>query len=349
MNRPLRTVLVAGCTVGAVAVATVAAIGFGGDDPGPAARALAPPATAPVTRTTLTQTQQVNGTLGYGAPVTVTGRGAGTVTWLPAPGVRLRRGQPVYQADDRAVPLFYASRPLYRQLRPGDTGRDVKDVEQNLKALGYAGFTVDNRYTASTAAAVRTWQRRLGRTRTGVFDPADVVVAPGAVRVASLATQPGNPASGPVLAYAGTTRIVTVALDVTLQTLVRPGLSATVTLPDGDTVDGRLATVGRVATAGQEDNGAATIELTVNIADQSKLGTLDQAPVAVSVVSATAENVLTVPVAALAALAEGGYGVQVVAGSTSRYVPVQLGLFGDGRVEISGPEITEGIAVGVPS
>jgi hypothetical protein len=87
----------------------------------------------------------------------------------------------------------------------------------------------------------------------------------------------------------------------------------------------------------------------VTVADQSGLGTLDQAPVTVTLVSASVENVLTVPVAALVALVEGGTGVQVVTGSTSRYVTVKLGMFANGRVEISGDGIVEGTMVGVPS
>jgi len=48
------------------------------------------------------------------------------------------------------------------------------------------------------------------------------------------------------------------------------------------------------------------------------------------------KDVLTVPIAALVALAEGGYGVEVVDGSTSHYVRVETGLFASGRVEVSG-------------
>ena len=58
---------------------------------------------------------------------------------------------------------------------------------------------------------------------------------------------------------------------------------------------------------------------------------------------------LPVPVAALLALAEGGYGVQVVEGSTSRIVPVETGLFAGGRVEIAGDGVREGMTVGVPT
>src|SRR5262249_1260792 len=142
-------------------------------------------------------------------------------------------------------------------------------------------------------------------------------------------------------------RVVTVPLDVSKQSLVKPGLAATVTLPDGKTVAGTVASVGTVATAGSQ-GGSATVDVTVTLADQSQPGSPDQAPGDVAVVSARAGNVLTVPVAALVALAEGGYGVQVVTGSTTRYAAVQTGMFANGRVEISGPDIKAGTVVGVP-
>jgi hypothetical protein len=350
----LRVVL----AVGVVALATVAvaatAVGFGGGPPATTANTGPALSTTPVTRATLTQTQQVNGTLDYGAPVTVNGRGAGVITWLPRLGVVIRRGQPVYRADNRPVTLFYGNLPLYRQLYVGDTGTDVKEVERNLAALGYAGITVDKRYTTATANAVYRWQKDTGLTQTSVFDPADVVVAAAELRIASVTRHLGDPASGPVLTYTGTTRVVRIALDVALQNLVKRDITATVTLPDGKTVDGTVATVGSVATAaaaaaGGETTGPATIEVIVTVPDQAVLGRLDQAPVGVKLVSASARNVLTVPVAALVALAEGGYGLQVMTGSTSEFVAVRLGMFADGRVQVTGEGIGEGTLVGVPS
>jgi hypothetical protein len=56
-----------------------------------------------------------------------------------------------------------------------------------------------------------------------------------------------------------------------------------------------------------------------------------------------------VPVAALLALREGGYGVQIVEGSTTRIVAVKTGLFSGGRVEVSGDGLAEGMTVGMPS
>jgi hypothetical protein len=346
MTRP-RAVLIAGATVLLAAAVAGASIGFGGDPPAPGgAPALA---TAPVTRATLTQTQQVNGTLGYGTPVRVNARASGVVTGLPALGAVVSRGETLYQVDDQPVSLFYGTHPLYRPIQAGDSGPDVEEVERNLAALGYTGFTVDAKYTASTATAVRKWQQRLGRTETGVFEPAAVVLAAGAVRIATLDVQLGDPADGQVLSCSGTTRVVQVPLDVTYQSMAKQGSAATVTLPDGTNVAGTVTSVGSVAVAGRLAEDPATIDLTVTLADQSRLGTLDQAPVTVSLVAATVENVLTVPVAALVALADGGTGVQVVTGSTGRYAPVRLGMFANGRVQISGEGIAEGTLVGVPS
>lgn len=349
--RPLRATVLAGSAVLAAGAVAAAAVGLGGRG-GPPARAgtaTPRPATARVTRTTLTKSEQVNGTIGYGTPVPVTAPGQGTVTWLPTPGAVVRRGRPVYRVDDRPVPLFYGDLPFYRSLVVGDGGPDVTELERNLAALGYAGFTVDRDYTSATAAAVTDWQQDRSLTGTGVFDPASVVLAPGAVRIAALDVRPGDPAGGRVLDRTGTTRVVQVPLDVALQGLVKAGTAATVTLPNGRTVAGRVRSAGRVATAGSQPDDPATIAVTVAVADQSGLGTLDRAPVTVTLVSETARDVLTVPVVALVALAGGGTAVQVVTGSTSRYVTVRLGMFADGRVQVSAPGLTAGTRVVVPS
>jgi hypothetical protein len=111
-----------------------------------------------------------------------------------------------------------------------------------------------------------------------------------------------------------------------------------------------VASVGTVATAPPAKNGAsddpATIDVVVTVADQAALGTLDEAPVDVTLVSEKRENVVAVPVGALVALAEGGYGVQVVKGGGTSYVAVGTGLFAGGKVEVTG--IEPGTVVGVP-
>src|SRR5690348_6408389 len=132
----------------AVVIGAVAAAAAGidlSDDAAPP-RSTLPPGTTTVTRTTLTETEKVNGTLGYGDATAVTGRGTGTVTWLPAEGATITRGGPVYRRDDAPVPLWYGGLPFYRVLRTGADGADVKQLERNLSALGYDGFTVDDSF-----------------------------------------------------------------------------------------------------------------------------------------------------------------------------------------------------------
>jgi hypothetical protein len=63
-----------------------------------------------------------------------------------------------------------------------------------------------------------------------------------------------------------------------------------------------------------------------------------------------ATDVLSVPVEALLAVAEGGYAVEVRDGATTRLVGVDTGAFADGRVEIAGTtgEIADGLEVVIP-
>src|SRR5262249_36110436 len=207
MSRPWRTALVIGAA-GAVAAAVAgAAVGLGGGaaGAGPGTRPVpgSPPvAPAPMTPAPpLKRPPRHRGPV-YADPVGVTGA-SGVLPGLAAPGAVGAGGQPVYKADNQPVPLFYGRLPLYRPLQAGDVGADVTEVERNLAALGYTGVTVDRYYTAATAAAVWQWQHDNGLTPTGVLTPAEVVLAPGRVRRASLPAHLGDQAAGPALTYTG--------------------------------------------------------------------------------------------------------------------------------------------------
>jgi len=152
----------------------------------------------------------------------------------------------------------------------------------------------------------------------------------------------------PVLSYTGTTKLVTVELDVDDQALAVEGRKVTVTIPGGDSVEGEISQVGTVATSTSSAASDARIEVTITIANQEALGSLTAAPMDVDFVSAERKDVLAVPVAALLALPKGGFGVQVVEGNTTRIVAVKTGMFAAGRVEVSGEGIAEGMMVGVP-
>lgn len=310
----------------------------------PAVNPALPPATAPITRTTLVETRTEAGTLGYGDPVAVRALVPGTLTWLAAAGSTVARGAPLFKINEEPVVVLYGAVPMYRTLSNFVVGADVRQLQENLVELGYSGFAIDGSYTQATATAVLAWQADLGLAQTGMVEPAQVLFMPGPARIAEQLAHVGDRLGGDaplLLTYTGSTRVVTVALKVVDQAFAVVGGAVTVTLPDARTVAGVIAEVGTVITE-------EAFDVTVTIADQAALGSLQAAPVDVAFVSATREDVLAVPVAALLALAEGGYGVELVEGDTSWIVAVQTGMFADGRVEISGDAIAEGMLVGVP-
>lgn len=310
----------------------------------PAVNPALPPAAAPITRTTLAESRTEAGTLGYGNPVAVRAWGTGTLTWIAAEGSTVARGEPLFKIDEEPIVALYGAVPMYRTLSNFIEGTDVRQLQENLLELGYAGFAVDGRYTQATATAVLAWQADLGLAQTGMVEPAQVVFTPGPVRIAEQMVQVGDLLGGDtplILNYTGSTRIVTVALNIVEQALAVEEGAVTVTLPDERTVEGVMAEIGTVV-------AEEAFEVTVTIADQAALGALEAAPVDVEFVSATREDVLAVPVAALLALAEGGYGVEIVEGNTTRIVAVKIGMFANGRVEVSGEAIAEGMMVGVP-
>ena len=85
--------------------------------------------------------------------------------------------------------------------------------------------------------------------------------------------------------------------------------------------------------------------------DPAATGSLDQAPVQVSIITASVTNALVVPVDALLALANGGYAVEVIGSKGVHHlVAVTLGLFddADGLVQVIGSGLAAGQRVVVP-
>jgi peptidoglycan hydrolase-like protein with peptidoglycan-binding domain len=245
---------------------------------------------------------------------------------------------------------------MWRTLSNGvSDGVDVLQLEQNLAALGFTDngyMVVDSHFTAATASAVSAWQLARGVTQTGTITPADVVYDAGPVRVSAYVAAVGDSASGTIYDVTGTTRVVHVDLDPANQTYVTPGAHVSVTLPDGNNVDGVIYSIGTVATvsssssagAGGGGGSTATIPVTVLLSKQPK-DALDESPVTVNLVTSRAKAVLTVPVNALLALAEGGYALEKVnPDGTTTLVKITPGVFANGFVEVTG-NVSEGETV----
>jgi peptidoglycan hydrolase-like protein with peptidoglycan-binding domain len=345
---------------GVLAVAVLSGAGWwttghpGLDTGTKAATPAAPVATATVQRQDLSGRTKVDGTLGYAGNASVQSPLSGRITWLPKVGAVIRRGGTLLAVDNTPVQLFYGAKPAWRDLSTGvEDGPDVRQLEQNLAALGYDPdhqMTIDDHYTWATAAAVKRWQKARGLDQTGVFTTGmPVVFLPWPARVQTLSASVGGSAApgGPVYAVTSNVHQVTVDLDVSQQGYVKAGDRVQVVLPDGRRVKGRIGEVGRVAeTQGSGPDQTTTIPVTVTLDNPDAGGRLDQAPVDVYVTTQTRRGVLAVPVTALLALKEGGYAVETVDEAGQHHlVAVRLGIFSDGMVEVAGSGLRAGAKV----
>jgi len=358
--RSRRRLMIAGlgvCT--ALLLAVLVADPFGG--PSHSAATVVPTGWARIVRTDVVERQQVSGTLDYSGSFTVADTGTGgVVTWLPTAGTIIGRGQPLYALDRASARLLYGSRPASRNLTLGTYGADVRELQQNLRALGFTArgsLRVNGRFDLQTLAALEAWQRALHTPITGVLPLGSVVFLPSAVRVSTLTATAGDPVQtgAPILSSTSAHPAVLIPLDPGTVSQLATGDSALVTMPDGTTVRGRIATVGRVATAASPDNGQGggtpTVPVTIALHNPPTSGGLDQSPVQVAITEQQARHVLAVPISALLAQPDGGYALAVADGAGTRTVPVSIGLFDDvaGKVQVSGPGLAAGIRVQVPS
>jgi len=278
-------------------------------------------------------------------------------TALPAVGQVIDPGQPIWSVDGEAVVLVPGALTPWRAFGPGmSPGSDVVALDQALTDLGDgAGLSgAPATFSNATANAIDALQASLGLPETGQLPLGSVVFSPTPLRVTAVPVQVGGPVAGgaPVLDVTSTTPIVNVALPVTQTYLVKVGDAVTVTLPDNSTAGGTITAVGTVATASTNSgasNGnnqpSATVNLTVALSHASPAGSLDQAPVTVSITNQSVQNVLAVPTTALLALAGGGYAVEIVdPDGVHHLVGVTTGVFDDqaGLVQVTGT----GLAVG---
>ncbi|QKS86517.1 peptidoglycan-binding protein [Curtobacterium flaccumfaciens] len=321
-------------------------------------------ATATVTRGDLTDSKVFAGTLGYGAATGVPGAAAGTITWLPRAGDVIERDGALYAVDERDVRSMYGTVPLWRDLERGLQGADVRQLNENLAALGY-DVSVDDRFGPRTERAVRQWQQDRGHEVIAVLTADDVAFVDGAVRVASVDGRLGERIAGGAGAGAGAGGAGAAAgagavADVLQVTSTRRVVAATVPQRDaerlavGTDVEVRVNGAGAAMPGSVVDvqpttseDGGTSVDVSVSF-DPGKRTLPAAASAQVDAKGTTEHDVLSVPVAALVAGAGGRYAVDVVQrdGTTER-VRVEPGFSADGRIAVSG-DLAAGDRVVVP-
>jgi len=303
---------------------------------------------------TLTETETIDGTAGHGSAVPLPIDARGIVTWAPEQDDVLSGGDVAVEIDVRPVMLVDGDVPLYRELRKVGSGeRDVAgdklglqsgpDVTQLQTFLIDAGFDDDGRleigdtFDASTERAVKAWQEAVGHPATGRVDRTQMIFVNGEVRAEEV------PMVGqPFIQITVTTpsRTINATANASQRSFFATGTTVEIDA-NGLLLAGTVSEVSR--TIGQEGTTRYELEITVDN------GALPEGveSVEVAATKTIAVDVLTVPVRALLALAEGGWAVEIPTDTGTELVRVELGVVVEGTAEISGA--AEGTRVVVPS
>ena len=121
------------------------------------------PILVPVEERVISSEVVTRGTARYGLPQSISivpsalKPGAGVVTTLPPRGTQLKDGSVMLSASGRPIFVIQGEIPVYRDLVPGISGDDVKQLEKGLKRLGCDPGPIDGIFDEHTSAAVAEW------------------------------------------------------------------------------------------------------------------------------------------------------------------------------------------------
>jgi multidrug efflux pump subunit AcrA (membrane-fusion protein) len=349
----VRRAVAAAAVAGAAAVGVTVVLATGGDPEPVRAASHDDMSTATVERRDLVDRDTVQGTLGYADSFTLLAGATGTITRLRDPGAVVRRGQSLYDVDDAAAAwLLYGALPAWRDFSPSmSDGEDVRQLERNLRALGYDpdhDMTIDDDWTWATTAAVERFQDARDTTEDGTLTRGEVVFRPGPARIGETRATVGQTVApgAQIGELTSTRREITVAVPADRQDVAHVRADVTIDLPNGRSARGRIEDVAKVADKPASEDAEATIAVTIAMRGRAAHGTgLDQAPVDVGFARERSKDVLAVPVTALLARSGGGFAVEVSDGGRHRLVPVEAGMYADDYVEVSGDGLREGMTV----
>lgn len=305
------------------------------------------------------QETEIEGTLGFGSVNRLPNLASGIVTWLPEPGAYIDFGDVIYEIDGQPIVLIQGAVPMFRDIDSNTAGApDVIQFQEHLVAEGLSDthpvtrseydLNEDRYVTDISTSQIAKWQESVGAVETGRVKKDEIVFRASPIRVDSVNVQLGQVVSGgSLIDISQTRRVVTARLDTDLSGLLEEGDFVEVVLPDGKVVPGTTTYVADTVTQTVEGQQEVTyLEVIIELSGEGT--SFDQSPVTVKIEEVIEQDVLAVPTAALLALAEGGYAVEVVEPDGSvALVGVKLGTFHENQVSISG-QVSSGQLVIIP-
>ncbi|MGI9578199.1 MAG: peptidoglycan-binding domain-containing protein [Microthrixaceae bacterium] len=197
--------------------------------------------------TTLAKDYEADGQVVYSGTFEITVNGpVGVVTAIVEPETTLDRGHTLWRVVDEPVVALIGDTPASRSLAQGDVGIDVRELEETLVALGYdpdETVTVDEEYTAYTAAMVERWEEDMGAEVTGAVAGGAVVFLPGITRLGASAFDVGDTISNgdTVLSVTQSDRVLEFTVPASERDSLDMGDVVSARLPDRTTVDATVA------------------------------------------------------------------------------------------------------------
>lgn len=286
--------------------------------------------------------------------------GAGTVTSVPRGGQMLKEGSVALTVSGRPVFVMRGTTPSYRDLGPGLTGRDVRQLEGTLSRLGLQPGRADGIFDSATESAVARLYSRAGyspfrateqqladtspvesgfvpgsRARAGIQIPADeiVFVSSVPVRVFEVLVPVGGEVDGPVLSVSNTSIYIDSSVPVEQAKLLAVGKAVVIDEPDlGIKGRGRITSVA----SNPGTNGLDGFHVYFQVGVTEGPPTIVKSSVRLRVaVETSGKQVLAVPVMAVTLAPDGTSRVQRQRGNGFEFVTVAPGLSADGFVEVT--------------
>jgi len=86
----------------------------------------------------------------------------GLITTLPTLNAQFKEGDVLLTTSGRPVFILQGDTPAYRDISPGNSGSDVRQLKEALKRLGFSPGPIDAPYDQQTSAAVSAWYTKQG-------------------------------------------------------------------------------------------------------------------------------------------------------------------------------------------
>lgn len=305
-----------------------------------------------LTRGDLVATTVLQGTLEFANERKLLAGLSGTVTALTPVGTVVGLGGKLYAVDNVPAFLLKGETPAWRGFASGmEDGVDVLQLEQNLAAMGYFDETPDTSFDWDTRYGIERWQEALGQPRTGdlrlgqvLFAKSDLLIGD---HISTLGTLVGN--GSELMNVSDEGKVVTADLAASDQSTVQIGSQVQISLPNGTTTSGTVTRVGEPTERETTSGTKTVIPIVVSLDDPAVAGDLRKVKVRLSFETEAREDVLFVPTTAIVANAGGGFALEVVADGNTTVVPVELGVFAAGLVEIISGDVKAGDEIVVAS